>query len=49
MLAPVEAQVSVDWPPGRTFTGFAVNVTASGAVTVAVAVVVAVPLVAVIV
>jgi hypothetical protein len=47
--APVEAHVKVDWLPGAIFAGFAFRVTARGAFTVAVAVAVAVPLVAVIV
>jgi hypothetical protein len=47
--APCEAHVNVDWLPGAMFAGVAFNVTARGALTVAVAVAVAVPLVAVIV
>jgi hypothetical protein len=47
--APVDAHVKVDWLPGAIFAGFAFRVTARGALTVAVAVAVAEPLVAVIV
>ncbi len=47
--APVDAHVKVDWLPGAIFAGFAFKVTARGAFTVAVAVAVAEPLVAVIV
>jgi len=47
--APVEAHVKVDWLPGAIFAGLAFSVTAKGAFTVAVAVAVAEPFVAVIV
>jgi hypothetical protein len=46
---PWDTQLKVDWLPGAIFAGVAFNVTARGAFTVAVAVAVAVPLVAVIV